>query len=78
MTSNEFILWLKGFVQATNPYDITPKQWDNIKTQLDKVNKPNTGGYTISIKDGTYGTTNSTARIDTTYKTDELTTNTVF
>ena len=68
---------MKGFVQATNPYDITPKQWGNIKEQLDKVNKSNTGGYTISIKDGTYGiTTTSEKRGDTTYKQDELTTNT--
>jgi hypothetical protein len=37
MTPNEFVIWLKGFSQASNTYNITPKQWDDIKEQLDKV-----------------------------------------
>ena len=37
MTANEFVIWLKGFVKASNPYNITPEQWDNIREQLDKV-----------------------------------------
>jgi len=37
MTSREFVIWLKGFIQASNKYNITPKQWDDIKDQLDKV-----------------------------------------
>ena len=79
MTPSDFIIWFKGFAQATNNYNITPKQWDDIREQLDKVNdKPNTGGYTISIKDGTYvTTTTSEKRGDITYKTDELTTKTI-
>jgi hypothetical protein len=80
MTANDFVIWLKGFAQAANNFTLTPKQWDDIREQLDKVNdKPNTGGYTISIKDGMVGTTTtSETRGDITYKQDELTTNTVF
>jgi hypothetical protein len=37
MTSNEFVIWLKGFTQAANNFTCTPKQWDSIKDQLDKV-----------------------------------------
>ena len=37
MTSNEFVLWLKGFAQAAPNFTITPKQWDDIREQLDKV-----------------------------------------
>ena len=43
MTPEEFIIWLNGFVKAANPYNITPKQWDDIKEHLEKVNdKKNT------------------------------------
>ena len=37
MTSKEFIIWLKGFITACNDYVPTPKQWDIIKEELDKV-----------------------------------------
>jgi len=37
MTSKEFTLWLKGFMTACNEYSPTPKQWDIIKEELDKV-----------------------------------------
>jgi hypothetical protein len=37
MTSNEFVIWLKGFTQAANNFTCTPKQWDDIKDQLDRV-----------------------------------------
>ena len=37
MTSKEFIIWLKGFITACNDYAPTPKQWDIIKEELEKV-----------------------------------------
>ena len=37
MTSNEVVIWLKGFAQAAPNFTITPKQWDDIREQLDKV-----------------------------------------
>jgi len=39
MTPEEFVIWFKGFATAANPYNITPKQWDDIKEQLEKVNQ---------------------------------------
>jgi len=79
MTPNEFVIWLRGFIQASSNFTLTPKQFDDLKEQLDKVNnKPNTGGYTISLKDGTYGTTTTSERRgDTTYNNDVLTTKTI-
>jgi len=38
MTSQEFTIWLKGFITACNDYAPTPKQWDTIKEELQKVN----------------------------------------
>jgi len=79
MTPNEFVTWFKGFVAAANTFNITPKQWDTICEYLEKVKEPtNTGGYTISIKDGNIGTTTtSEKRNDVTYKTDVPKTNTI-
>ncbi len=37
MTSKEFTIWLKGFITACNEYSPTPKQWDIIKEELEKV-----------------------------------------
>lgn len=37
MTSKEFTIWLKGFITACNDYAPTPKQWDTIKEELEKV-----------------------------------------
>ena len=38
MTSRDFVIWLKGFVAASHNYNITPKQWDELKEQLGTVN----------------------------------------
>jgi hypothetical protein len=51
MTEHEFIVWLKGFVEACNDFAPTPKQWDKIKEELEKLNKVN------NIHIGTSGTT---------------------
>jgi hypothetical protein len=37
MTSQEFVTWLKGFMEACNDLTATPKQWDSIKEELEKV-----------------------------------------
>ena len=77
MTSNEFIVWFKGFVQATNPYNVTPKQWEDIKEQLSKVNNNSAIKYTLE-GNGSVSLSNLGLRSDITYKQDESTTNTVF
>jgi hypothetical protein len=37
MTPREFVIWLKGFVQAANNFSATPKQWDDLREQLNKI-----------------------------------------
>lgn len=37
MTPEEFVIWLKGFAEAANAYNVTPKQWDTIREKLDSV-----------------------------------------
>lgn len=37
MTSNEFVIWLKGFVAASNNWNLTPAAWQELKDKLDKV-----------------------------------------
>jgi hypothetical protein len=37
MTPEEFVIWLRGFAEAANPYNITPKQWESLKQKLDSV-----------------------------------------
>ena len=37
MTSNEFVLWLKGFTEGVHEFNITPKQWDLLKEKLAEV-----------------------------------------
>lgn len=37
MTSRDFTIWLKGFMEACNDYTATPKQWDRIKEVLEDV-----------------------------------------
>lgn len=58
MTSKEYIIWLKGFVTACNDYAPTPKQWDTIKEELEKVSdEKSTGiqGFAVTATPG-YGT----------------------
>lgn len=45
MTSNEFVIWLKGFVAGSNNFNLTPAGWDEVKEQLDKVNDNIFPGY---------------------------------
>jgi hypothetical protein len=37
MTSNEFVLWLKGFTEGVHEFNVTPKQWDILKEKLAEV-----------------------------------------
>jgi hypothetical protein len=54
MTSKEFIIWLKGFTEGVHDFNITPKQWDLLKSKLGEVNDH---PHSISIGTGGYGTT---------------------
>jgi hypothetical protein len=37
MTSEEYVIWLKGFATAAGEFTLTPKQWDDLKDELEKV-----------------------------------------
>ena len=38
MTSKEFVLWMKGFAVGSSKFNLTPEGWDELKSQLEKVN----------------------------------------
>lgn len=38
MTSQEFVIWLKGFTDGVHEFNVTPKQWDLLKDKLKEVN----------------------------------------
>jgi len=80
MTPNEFIIWLKGFAQAANSFTLTPKQWDDIREQLDKVElNERLSRYTLDNNTNNWNvSTTSGKRNDITYKQDELSTDTIF
>lgn len=42
MTSEQFVIWLKGFTEACNDFTATPKQWDRLKEILNEVNDNST------------------------------------
>ena len=86
MTSQDFITWFKGFVSAANTFNITPKQWDTICEQLERVKDQNQESerysrYTLDIDatNNSWTTTSITAdgRNDVTYKTDNSETKTI-
>jgi len=37
MTSQQFILWLRGFTEGVHEYNVTPKQWTLLKEKLAEV-----------------------------------------
>lgn len=48
MTSKEYVIWLKGFVEACHEYAPTPKQWDALTDKLKEV-KDESIGFPIGI-----------------------------
>jgi hypothetical protein len=58
MTPNEFVIWLKGFIQAANNFTLTPKQFDDLKEQLNKVNTNEKPLWTVSYPEDKTDTTN--------------------
>ena len=55
MTSKEFVIWLRGFTEGVHEFNITPKQWDNLKEELAKVNDY---PYSVPVRTGGTGTPN--------------------
>ena len=60
MTANNFVTWFKGFVAAANTYNITPKQWDMICEELEKVNTENKiKGTRYTLDNSNWGISNT-------------------
>jgi hypothetical protein len=74
----DFVLWLKGFIKASNPYNITPKQWDDLCEQINKVDTDHNLQSGIKYVTDSKNVTLSKGYIsDTTYNQNVLTTNTI-
>ncbi len=37
MTSKEFVIWMKGFAVGSSKFNLTSEGWDELKSQLEKV-----------------------------------------
>ena len=37
MTAEEFVIWLRGFIDGSNSYNLTPHGWDKLKETLEQV-----------------------------------------
>jgi hypothetical protein len=57
MNKEQFIFWLKGFAKAVNEEGPTPKQWETIVSELDKIK--DCPDYGSPIGEGGWGTPNS-------------------
>jgi hypothetical protein len=49
MTSKEYVIWLKGFVEACHEYAPTPKQWDALKDKLVEVKDEEPIGFPFGV-----------------------------
>lgn len=58
MTSQEFVIWLKGFTEGVHDFNITPKQWDLLKERLAEVDSEERISTPIGV--GGWGTPNGT------------------
>lgn len=38
MTSKEFVIWFKGFIDGAHNFNITPAQWDLLKEKVKEIN----------------------------------------
>jgi len=69
MKPQEFVIWLRGFTEGCNPYNVTPSQWDTLNEVLstveddisvDKESKLNYSIYNTPIGSGSFGNYNIT------------------
>jgi len=76
MQPNDFIQWLRGFIEGVHDFNVTPKQWDDIKDKLDTVQHSEKGTW-HTLDSNNWNTTTTNNYADVTYKTDVPTTNTI-
>jgi len=63
MTPNEFVIWLRGFIQASSNFTLTPKQFDDLKEQLDKVVDSDNITLSRYVLNDSHWITNTTQKI---------------
>jgi len=63
MTSDNFVIWLRGFVEACHEYAPTPKQWDQLKEKLEQVADPSKVIKHTTIGSGGHGFVTTTTGI---------------
>lgn len=49
MTSQEFVIWLRGFTEGVHDFNITPKQWDLLKERLAEVDEEERVGTSVGV-----------------------------
>lgn len=47
MNEKEFLIWMKGFIKGSHEFNITPKQWEELKETVEKVNQQEKNSYEI-------------------------------
>ncbi len=57
MTSKEYVIWLKGFVEACHEYAPTPKQWDVLKDKLAEVTDESSSSFPFGTPNTSPNTT---------------------
>lgn len=62
MTSKEYVIWLKGFVEACHEYAPTPKQWDALKDKLAEVNDLVGTPIGLGVRSSKYSSVSNVAR----------------
>jgi len=49
MSDKEFVQWFRGFVEGAHHYNITPKQWDDLKDKLSLVKKEGPSSFAYQL-----------------------------
>ena len=47
MSEKEFIDWFRGFAEGAHHFNISPKQWEELKEKLSSVGKESSNNYVI-------------------------------
>lgn len=48
MNEKDFVRWFRGFTEGVHHYNLTPKQWDNVKEKLASVGTQKNNSYIIN------------------------------
>lgn len=63
ITPKDFCIWLKGFVDASHHWNLTPEAWDTVKTALSTVKYEDEVGYRYEHTNASAWTGNQTTTL---------------